>query len=43
LPSHAAVPLLEEHAAELDGLIQQLKEALRALAGMVAGTVTLEG
>jgi len=38
----AAVPLLEPHAAELEGLITQLREALQALGAMVAGTVSLE-
>ena len=37
-----AVPLLEPHAAELEGLITQLREALQALGAMVAGTVSLE-
>ncbi len=38
-----AVPLLESHSAELEGLIQQLCQALRAMASMVAGDVSLEG
>lgn len=37
-----SVPLLEPHAAELEGLITQLREALQALGAMVAGTVSLE-
>lgn len=41
-PFQLAVPLLEPHAAELEGLITQLREALQALAAMVAGTVSLE-
>ncbi|KAL4435890.1 hypothetical protein ABPG77_000652 [Micractinium sp. CCAP 211/92] len=38
-----SVPLLEPHSAELEGLIQQLCQALRAMASMVAGDVSLEG
>ncbi|KAL4458781.1 hypothetical protein ABPG75_013646 [Micractinium tetrahymenae] len=38
-----SVPLLEPHSAELEGLIEQLRQTLRALAAMVAGDVTLEG
>ncbi len=37
-----AVPLLEPHAAELEGLIAQLREAVRAMAAMVDGSVSLE-
>lgn len=41
-PLSSTVPLLEPHAAELEGLISQLREALQALGAMVAGTVSLE-
>ena len=37
-----AVLLLAPHAAELEGLICQLAEALRALASMVEGSISLE-
>lgn len=38
-----SVPLLEPHSAELEGLIEQLRQALQAMAAMVVGDVSLEG
>jgi hypothetical protein len=40
--SSSAVPLLAPHAAELAGLVAQLREALLGLSAMVAGSVSLE-